>query len=84
MTSRRSSTAFTLTFTRLIPRSLWPAAEQVKFDAVGVETIDRSEAFVSLAAGAPQTYRDPSTSTASRRRVSSTSLVPRSSSPRPT
>jgi hypothetical protein len=51
--------AFTRTFTLLIPRVTVARGEQVEFDAVGVETIDRSQAFVPAPgpAGVLQTYR---------------------------
>ena len=51
--------AFTRTFTLLIPRVTVARGEQVEFDAVSVETIDRSQAFVPAPgpAGVLQTYR---------------------------
>jgi hypothetical protein len=51
--------AFTRTFTLLIPRVTVARGEQVEFDAVGVETTDRSQAFVPVPgpAGVLQTYR---------------------------
>ena len=51
--------AFTRTFALLIPRVTVARGEQVEFDAVGVETTDRSQAFVPAPgpAGVLQTYR---------------------------
>lgn len=50
--------AFVRTFSVLVPR-ITVAREQVEFDAVGIETVDRSQAFVPAPgpAGVLQTYR---------------------------
>jgi hypothetical protein len=51
--------AFVRTFTLLVPRITVSRGEQVEFDAVGIETTDRSQAFVPPPgpAGVLQTYR---------------------------
>ncbi len=51
--------AFVRTFSVLVPRVTVTPGEQVEFDAVGIETVDRSLAFVPAPgpAGVLQTYR---------------------------
>ena len=51
--------AFTRTFSVLVPRVTVARGEQVELDAVGIETVDRSLAFVPAPgpAGVLQTYR---------------------------
>jgi hypothetical protein len=51
--------AFVRTFSVLVPRITVARGEQVEFDAVGIETVDRSQAFVPAPgpAGVLQTYR---------------------------
>ena len=51
--------AFVRTFSLLVPRTTVARDEQIEFDAVGIETIDRSSAFVPAPgpAGVLQTYR---------------------------
>lgn len=49
--------AFVRTFTILVPRVQLGMGEEVEFDAVGVETVDRSVAFVPVLEGVLQTYR---------------------------
>ena len=51
--------AFVRTFTVLVPRITVYGGEQVEFDAVGIETVDRSGAFVPAPGpeGVLQTYR---------------------------
>jgi hypothetical protein len=50
--------AFVRTFTILVPKVRLARSEEVEFDAVGIETVDRSLAFVGGGAkGVLQTYR---------------------------
>ena len=51
--------AFVRTFTVLVPRITVSRGEQIEFDALGIETIDRSRAFVPAPgpAGVLQTYQ---------------------------
>ena len=59
MTLEEVIDAFVRTFTVLVPRITVSRGEQVEFDAVGIETIDRSLAFVPAPgpAGVLQTYQ---------------------------
>ena len=51
--------AFVRTFTLVIPRIRLSLGEEVEFDAIGIETVDRSLAFVPAPgpSGVLQTYR---------------------------
>jgi hypothetical protein len=51
--------AFVRRFSMLVPRTTVSPGEQIEFDAVGIETIDRSQAFVAAPgpSGVLQTYR---------------------------
>jgi len=51
--------AFVRTFTLVIPKIRLNLGAEVKFDPIGIETVDRSLAFVPAPgpAGVPETYR---------------------------